>query len=518
MSEKGKSQALKKKPDIMERILNAVETFGNKLPDPVTLFMFLCIIVLILSWIFSNMGVSVVHPLTKETVPAVNLLTKEGLQTIVKNIVNNFQGFPPLGLVLVVMIGAGVAEKSGLMESAMKNSVAKVSPRLVTMVILFMGMLANAAGDAGFVVLPPLAATVFLATGRHPLVGMFAAFAGVAGGFCANLIVNMSDVLAASFTIPAAQLVDASYQGTPAMNYYFIITSTVLLVGMGLFVTEKIVEPRFKKYSGSTETAEKVELNDKERKALKWSGISAVILIGIVIALSVGEGAFFKDPETNSVLPYKSPLMQGIVPLITVLFLVPGYIYGKITGSIKNDKEAIAMMGKSMSDMGPYIVLAFAASQFLYFFNSSNLGIIISVKGANFLKDIGATGPGLLIGFILISSLINIFVGSASAKWAIMAPIFVPMFMILEYDPALTQVAYRIGDSITNPISPFFPYFPILLAFAKRYDKDAGLGTMIANMIPYSVAFFIFWSVLLLIFIIFDLPLGPGAGIHYVLP
>ena len=509
-----------KKSGRIDRILDRIEKAGNALPDPVTLFFMISVLVLLISWIASRAGVSVIHPSTQETVNVVNLLTREGLQKVFMNVVGNFQGYPPLGLVLVVMLGAGIAEKSGLIAAAMRHSIKKIPSNMVSAAIVLTGIIANAFGDAGFIVLPPLAALVFLMIGRHPLVGMFAAYAGVAGGFAANFMVNMSDVLAASFTIPAAQVIDPSYQGTPAMNLYFIIVSVPLLVAVGTFVTEKVIAPRFQTYVPSEEMAQEMESeeNDKEAKGLKWAGISFLAMLVAIVALSIGENAFMADPATGSILAYASPLMQGIVPLITIIFFVPGIVYGKITGSIKNDKEAAKMMGDSMRDMGPYIVLAFVASQFLAYFNWSNLGIVLSVKGAETLKAAGLTGIGLIIGFIGISSLINIFVGSASAKWAIMAPIFVPMFMLLEFDPALSQMAYRIGDSITNPLTPLLPYFPILLAFARKYDKNVGMGTMISNMLPYSIAFVIMWTILLIIFMVFNLPLGPGGGIYYMIP
>jgi aminobenzoyl-glutamate transport protein len=355
--------------------------------------------------------------------------------------------------------------------------------------------------------------------GRHPLVGMYAAYAGVAGGFAANVMVNMSDVLAASFTIPAAQVIDPNYQGTPAMNLYFIMASVVFLVIAGAWVTEKIIAPRFEKYEPDEELKEEIEAtSENEIKGLKWAGIVFGLMLLLVVALSIGENAFMKDSSTGSILAYQAPLMQGIIPLITIIFFVPGVVYGKITGSIKNDKDVAKMMGESMKEMGPYIVLAFVASQFLAYFTWSNIGIVLSVKGAETLKAAGLTGIGLILGFIVISSLINIFVGSASAKWAIMAPIFVPMFMLLEFDPALTQMAYRIGDSITNPLTPLLPYFPILLGFAKKYDKNVGMGTMISNMLPYSVTFGIMWTIILIVFILLNLPLGPGGGIYYMIP
>ena len=507
------------KTSFFNKVLNLIESAGNKLPDPVTLFLIFCVFVIIISDIVANAGVSVVHPSTKKVVTAVSLLTKENLQKILGQVVGNFQGFPPLGLVLVVMLGVGVAEKSGLMETAMKHFVTQVPSNLVTMMVMLAGICANAAGDAGFIVLPPLAAVVFLSIGRHPLAGIFVAYAGVAAGFAANFMVNMSDILAAGFTIPAAQVIDPKYVSSPAMNYYFICVSTLILAITGALVNAKIVEPRLGVYSGiAAAGSNQIEkLSDKQEKGLKWAGISLVLYIAVIAALSVGTNAFMADPQTKSILAWKAPLMQGIVPLITGMFLIPGLIYGCITNSIKSDKDVVSMMGQSMSTMGGYIVLAFMAAQFLAYFNWSNMGIIISVKGAEFLKDAGFTGIGLIIGFIFISSVINLFVGSASAKWAIMAPVFVPMFLLIGYDPALTQMAYRIGDSITNPVSPLFPYFPIIIAFAKQYEPKCGMGTIIANMMPFSVSFAIVWTILLILFIMFNLPLGPDGGIYYQL-
>lgn len=499
----------------LEKILDKVEKVGNKMPDPVSIFGILCVIIMAISWLASR--VSVPNPSNNETVAIVNLISKDGFRKILMECVTKFQQFPPLGMVLVVMLGAGVAEKSGLMTAAMKTSIVKVPKSLVTGTIILVCILADAAGDAGFILLPPLAATIFLSIGRHPLIGMFAAYAGVAGGFSSNLMVNMTDVLMASFTIPAAQMIDPSYRGTPAMNIYFMIASTMILVGCGVFVTEKVIAPRFEKYEGHSYGEENNEIGEKEKKALKWSGISVLIMILIVVLLSIGKNSFMADPETGSLLAWESPLMQGLIPIITLMFLVPGIIYGKITGKIKNDKDAVAMMSDSMKDMGSYIVIAFAASLFIALFNWSNIGIVMSVKGASILKNSGFTGIGIIIGFIFLEGFINIFVGSASAKWAIMAPIFVPMLLLLGYNPAVTQMAFRIGDSITNPISPLFPFFPMLITFVRKYDKEAGIGTIVSNMIPYSIVFAIVWALLLVIFIMFNIPLGPGGAIRYIM-
>lgn len=500
-----------------EKVLLGIEKAGNKLPDPVTLFLIFSGLVIILSGIVANAGVSVIHPSTGKTITAVNLMTVEGMQKLLTSIVSNFQGFPPLGLVLVVMLGVGVAEKSGLMEVAMKHSVTKVPISLVTAMIIFAGICANAAGDAGFIVLPPLAAVLYLAIGRNPLAGLFVAYASVAAGFSANILITMLDVLIASFTIPAAQVVDPQYQGTPAMNIYFIVVSTFILMFVGVYVNNKVIEPRLGKYHSSDVAHDVQEVSELQVKGLKWAVISVVLYLLVIVALCVGPKPFFADAASGSLLHWKAPLMMGIVPLIALMFLIPGIVYGLVTGSIKSDKDIVKMMGKSLSEMGPYIVLAFVAAQFLAYFNWSNMGLIIAVKGAEFLKNIGFTGYGLMLGFIVICSIINMFVGSASAKWAIMAPVFVPMFMLIGYDPSVTQMAFRIGDSITNPISPLFPYFPIIIAFARQYDEKIGMGTIIANMVPFSVAFGMVWTVLLVIFMLFNIPLGPECSIHYMI-
>ncbi len=505
----------KRKKGVGQSILDGIENIGNRLWDPVSMFLVLCIILLFVSFILSQRGTFAIHPGTGERIEAINLLTKESLQMIVGSITGNFQGFPPLGLVLIVMMGAGLADKTGLMTATIKESVMKAPDNLVTAIIIFLGINAVAVGDAGFVVLPPLAAAVYLGLGRHPLAGLYTAFASVAGGFAASLMVQMGDVIAASFTIPAAQMLDPNYTSTAAMNYYFMIVSTFLILPVAIMVNNKIIEPRLGEYKGKIEdNGINSELSAIEKKALKRSGLWAMGLIIIIVALSTGNGAFMKDPETNSIFTNKAPLMTGIVPIVTILFLIPGIIYGVTVGNIKNDRDAIRMMGESVGEMGGYIVLAFGASQFLTLFSKSNIGALISIKGAEFLQDIGFTGIGALISFIIVTCIVNIFMGSAGAKWGIMAPVFVPMFMLLGYSPALTQACYRIGDSITNPLSPLFSYFPILLGFVKRYDEEAGIGTIISNMIPYSIFFAIAWILLLIVFVVFDLPLGPGGGIY----
>lgn len=505
------------KVSFLEKSLNSIERVGNKLPDPVSIFVILSVVIMIGSAIGASMGLSAIHPSTNEAINVVNLLEKANLKVFLGSIVSNFQGFAPLGLVLVTMLGAGVTEKTGLIEAAMKQSVSKVPKQLLSVTIIFTGIVANAAADAGFIVLPPLAALVFMGVGRHPLIGMFAAYAGVAAGFSANIMVSMIDALLVGFTGPAAQLIKPDYVANPAMNMYFLFISAIILSIVGAYITEKFVAPRFGEYKGEgidNTSKSKNELTKIEKKGLRNAGVTVAILAIILILLSIGENAFLLDDENGKLLTANSGLIKGIVPIITLLFLIPGIVYGITVGNIKNDKDLVSLMGSSMSDMGPYIVLAFFAGQFLYLFGASNIGVVLSIKGAQALQTAGMTGVELIVSFVILSAFINLFMGSASAKWAIMAPVFVPMFLALGYDPALTQMAYRIGDSITNPLSPIFSYFPVLLAFAKKYDKKLGIGTIISNMLPYSVAFAIVWIIMLVVFIQFNIPLGPGGGIY----
>ncbi|WP_323958400.1 AbgT family transporter [Brevibacillus composti] len=497
------------KKTMMNRMLDVVERVGNKLPDPVTLFVIFAVVVIIASHFASLAGVEVIHPSTKEPVKAVSLLTAQGLQDIMTKMVKNFAEFPPLGLVLVTMIGVGLAEGVGLISALLKKVVLGAPKSMITVSIVVAGILANMAGDAGFIVLPPIAALVFMSVGRHPIAGMVAAYAAVAGGFSANLIVNMLDALLAGFTEKAAQIVDPNFVANPAMNWYFLAASCFLIVPLAVWITDKIVEPRLPEYTGPKLKMDK--LSDTENRGLKWAGIAALAFTALIAITIVPSDGPLRG-ENGAVII--SPFMNSLVPIIMGLFLLPAIAYGIVTKGIRSDKDVADGMGKAMSAMGMYIVLAFFAAQFIAYFNWSNLGVIMAISGAEFLKGIGLTGLPLLIGFIIISAGLNLFIGSASAKWAILGPVFVPMFMLLGYDPAFTQLAYRIGDSITNPITPMFAYFAILLALAKTYDKNLGLGSLIAVMLPYTLIFGVAWILFFVAWFFLGLPLGPGAGIY----
>lgn len=500
-------------------ILGTVEKIGNVLPHPTTLFVILCAIIMVVSHIAYKLGVSVTYEgidvasgeLKELTVSTVSLLTPEGIRYMFTSAIKNFTGFAPLGTVLVALIGVGVAEGSGLISALLKKLVISTPKKFVTLVVVFAGVMSSIASDAGYVVLIPLGAVIFKSFGRHPLAGIAAAFAGVSGGFSANLLPGPTDALLGGITTEAAKLSNATYEVGMTGNWYFIIASTFLITILGTIVTEKIVEPRLGQYEGNDNQEEVMEITKEQKRGLLFAGIAFLItLVGILLLVAPYNGVL-RNPETHEIL--KSPFMDSIVVIIAILFLIPGIAYGIGERTIKDDKQVINLMGKSMSAMGSYIVLVFFASQFVAYFGYSKLGTVIAVKGANFLEATGIKGIPLLLAFIAVAAFINLFMGSASAKWAIMAPIFVPMLMGIGYSPELTQMAYRIGDSATNIISPLMSYFALIVAFSEKYDKDSGIGTLMSTMVPYSIVFLIGWSILLMVWFIFKLPLGVGVGI-----
>jgi aminobenzoyl-glutamate transport protein len=504
------------KRSTLYRFLDLVEWVGNKLPHPATLFIMFALAVIVLSAIVEAIGYTANHPTTGVEIVPISLLNGDGLRRIITTLVTNFTGFVPLGTVLVAMLGVGVAEGSGLLSAGVRAMVLSAPKKLVTMVIVFAGILSNAASEAGYVILIPLAGIIFQAFGRHPLAGMAAAFAGVSGGYSANLVLGTVDPLLSGITEEMAKIVDVNYKVNPAANYYFMFASTFLLTFLGTWVTEKIVEPRLGKYDGEEGGTAIETLKPVEKRGLKLAGVTALLFAILLIIAVVPEGAVLRDPATGDIL--HSPFLSGIVAIIFAMFLLPGLAYGIATKSLRNDTAVINSMGKAMSGLGVYIVLVFCAAQFVAYFSWTNLGIITAIKGAEFLKSIGLTGIPLIISFVFVAAALNIFMGSASAKWAIMAPIFVPMFMLLGYTPELTQAAYRIGDSTTNVITPMMSYFALIVAFAQKYNKDSGIGTIIAMMLPYTVIFLVCWSIFLVAWLLLELPVGPGAGLYLTVP
>ena len=495
--------------------LKSVEKIGNKMPHPAIIFLFLSIFVVIISHFAAKAGLSVTYFDAKAgeevTKKAISLLNLEGLRYIFNSATDNFMNFAPIGTVLVAMLGVGVAENSGLFDATLKNLLSDVSPTILTVAVIFAGIMSNIASDAGYVVVVPLGAMIFAAAGRNPLAGIAAAFAGVSGGFSANLLLGTTDPLLTNITNEALKAVGMDLRISATCNFYFLFVSTFLITIVGTLVTTKIVEKNLGKYKGSYK-ANHEPLTDLEKKGLKNALISLIIFVIIMALLMFPKNAPLKSlDEKTGLINLDEFLAYGLIPAMMLLFLIPGLVYGKTVGSIKTSHDLIDAMSKSMAGMGGFLVLAFFASQFVEYFSKSNLALILAKNGAEFLKSIHLSGLPLLLMFILLTAFLNLFMGSASAKWAIMAPIFVPMMAELGLSPALTQVAYRIGDSSTNIITPLMSYFAMIVVFMQKYDKDAGLGTLTSMMLPYSFAFLISWSGLMVIWYLLGLPLGPGA-------
>ena len=513
-----------KKVSLYNRWLNGIEAVGNKLPHPVALFAILAGAIVVISAVCAAFGVSATGELVVDgqlqetTIQAVSLLTKDGLAYMFTHAVSNFTTYAPLGMVLVAMLGVGVAEQSGLINSLLKSAVKVTPAKLITPMVVFLGVMSNIASDAGYVILIPLGAMIFRAYGRHPMAGLAAAFAGVSGGFSANLLIGTLDPMLAGISQSAAEILDPSYKVAVMGNFFFLFVSTFLITILGTFVTDKIVEPRLGKYTNDEEGEEDsslLHLSAKEKKGLLYAGIVALIFVALVVIACLPKDSFFKN-EAGQIIG-NTPFVDSIVVLIALLFMLPGIAYGKVVGTFSKKGSACDAMSKSMSTMGSFLALAFVSAQFINYFSYTKLGTIIALAGASFFEKINIGLIPLMIIFVLFAAFMNLFMGSASAKWSILAPVFVPMFMKLGYTPELCQLAYRIGDSSTNIITPLMTYFAVIITFAQRYDKKASIGTITATMIPYSVVFLLGWTLLLVVWLLLGLPIGPGIGIEYIM-
>ncbi|MBX2991519.1 MAG: AbgT family transporter [Bacteroidetes bacterium] len=500
------------KKNILNRVLGLIERVGNALPHPATLFAIFAGLVVVVSGIASMFDLAVVHPGTGETVHPVNLLSADGLHRIVTKMVTNFTGFAPLGTVLVAMLGIGIAESSGLIGTVLRLLVISAPRKLLTFVLVFSGVLSNTASEVGYVLLVPLGAIIFLAVGRHPIAGMAAAFAGVSGGYSANLLLGTIDPLLAGLSQEAASIIMPGYKVNAAANYYFMFVSTFFIATAGTWVTERIVIPRLGEYKGDAKPQALTSLTKEEKRGLRYAIVGASLFAAFLLGGVIPETGYLRNPKTWEIL--HSPFMDGIVAFIFLGAAIGGIAYGIGARTYKSDSDVMKGMGKAMEAMGVYIVLVFFASQFVAFFRETNLGLIVAIEGAAFLKNSGLGDIPLLLAFILLSATINLFIGSASAKWAVMAPVFIPMLMLLGYSPELVQGAYRVGDSVTNIISPMMSYFALIVAFVEKYEKNSGIGTVISTMLPYSVVFLIIWSILFIGWILLDLPLGPDARLY----
>lgn len=626
------------KPKLVDRMLNWVERVGNKLPDPALLFVFAMLITWVVSWLMDGHAFTLTTAAGPKESTVVSQLSGGALAQFMKDMVKTFTGFHPLGVVLVALLGVGVAERAGFINAGLKWMLSFTPKALLTPMLVLVAIVSHTAADAGYVLVIPLGGVIFYAAGRHPLAGIVAAFAGVSGGFSANFVVSGIDPLLSGLTQTGTDIVDKAHAVNPLCNYYFTATSSLLIIGISWFLTDKIIEPRLTastEIDGDPEEMPKLEpMTAEERKGLLAGVVTMVVglLILLVVSLpddsamrpgdtlvvEMNDGTIYEgtelempreirvlsdlrnwkpatpvaddDPrkeEKEAPLPkdsivvipgtdgptvkttvatpvilrpgftgtetrdeillytdarekkpaainraqikstalkpgslasFSSPLMGSIVPLIFLLFLFPGMVHGYVSGTFKNHRDVIKGMSKSMETMGYYLVMAFFASLFIYAFNESNLGALLAVTGADFLKSSGFPAAINIIGIVILCAFVNLIVGSASAKWAMLAPIFVPMLMQLGYSPEFTQAAYRVGDSSTNIITPLMPYFPLVVAFCQRYVKGTGIGTVTSLMLPYSLSFLILWTAYLLLWWGLGIPLGVGGGYEYALP
>ncbi len=503
---------------LFDRFLDVIEKVGNKLPDPAVLFL----LALLATWVASMVlaGAEVKVPKAGgefDVMKVESQLAGKALVTMLTKVVTEFVTFPPLGVVLVAMLGLGVADKSGFIGAALRMLLGFTPRFLLTPMTIAVGLLSLVAVDAGYVLVIPLGGVIFYAAGRHPIAGISAAFAAISGGFCANYVPTALDTILAGLTETGARIVDAKYSVNPLCNYYFTIASSVLVVGLGWFLTDKIVEPRLKRLSIDGDPAEMPkmqELSELERKGLLLGALSMVACLALLAIACLPADSPFRGAK-GGLSERGAPLMASIVPLILILFLVPGVVYGYAAKVFKTHRDVVQAMAKSMNTMGYYMVMAFCAAMFIYAFNTSNLGRLIAVSGATALAQLGLPSGVTVVGMIAVCTGVNLVMGSSSAKWTLLAPIFVPMLMQLGISPELTQAAYRIGDSTTNIITPLMPYFPLIVTFTQKYHRGTGIGTLISVMLPYSLTFLVVWTIFLLSYWGLGLPLGLGASYTY---
>jgi aminobenzoyl-glutamate transport protein len=531
LSLKGGKKVPEKKDELggwFGKFINWVEVVGNKLPHPFTLFVILAVITLLLSWVLASAGVQVTYlkPPTKAgeapqqvTVAVKNLLAFEPMRRFMADFVKNFVSFPPLGLILTMMLGIALLDQTGFMSAVMRKTILGAPPALVTMALAFVGVNSNLASDAGSIFTAAIGGSLFAALGRNPLVGVVTGYAAGWSGFTANLMIAGTDALLSGISTPVAKAMGITAPTHPMINWFFMIVAAFTLTFTTTYVTERFTAKRL----GDTRAQARLDenllkehaLKPEEERGLRWALGGFLLFVAIMLVLSLPPGAFFRNPE-GGFLP-KSPFTDSIMAILFFFFLFVGVAYGIGAGTIRSEKDVPRYMAKGIEGIVGFIVVALPAALFIYLFNSSNITTVLAVKGAELLKAMNLGGIPLALMFVLLVAFINLFIVSGSSKWIILAPIFLPMFSVVNFSPALTQVAYRIGDTSTNIISPLSPYIPVILGLLTQFNpekKEVGIGTYISLMLPYSIAYLIVLSVQLVIWMLLKLPLGPGAGIY----
>ena len=504
----------------LDRFLDFIEKAGNKLPDPAILFLFLMLITWVLSALLSPIDFGAIDPRSGGELRIQNLLTGSQFAAFLANMTGIFINFPPLGVVLLAMLGVGVAEHSGFINAGLKFLLGVTPKMLLTPILVLVAIVSHTAADAGYVLVIPLGGVIFYAAGRHPLAGIAAAFAGVSGGFSANFIPSGIDPLIQSFTQSAAQILDAEITLNPLNNIYFTGLSSLIVISVVWYLTDRVVEPRLNRNVEVDENMDDIPkmeiLNSKEKKAFWLAFATMMSCFALLFIWVFPQDSALRD-SVGEITSKDAPLMKSIVPLIFILFWIPGLVYGFASGTYKTMKDMVLSMSKSMGSMSYYIVMAFFCALFIDAFGKSNIGALTALKGANFLRALDLPAQITIVGIVLLTAFVNLLVGSASAKWALISPIFVPMLMQLGISPDLTQAAYRVGDSVSNIITPLLPYFPLIVVFCQRYVKSTGIGTLVSMMIPYSLVLLIVWTLFLLLYWTLGIPLGLQSTYEYIM-
>ena len=499
---------------ILSRFVGWIERVGNKLPHIFWIFLFFWLLVIALSGVLA--GVSAVAPGSNEKIEIISLLNRKGLDWILSNMVGNFTKFPPLGLVLVMMMAAGFAERAGFIPAIMKT-LTTVPDKLMIPAIFIIGMCSNLASDAGTVIIPPLTAALFYARKKDPIFGLILGYVAAASGFTANLFIAGTDVLLAGITSTSARIADPSYSVYPTANYFFMIASVFVVTIVGTVFTIKFAMPRLARWDPEYEHAQVpheylTPLTERELSSMKKAGLAAFGFFLLMFLLTLIPGGPLRDPVKNTIVP--SIFLRGMIPILFVFFIIAGWVYGKNVGTVKKPTDMINYMVESMKTMASYIVVMLPIANFTYTFTHTNMASILAIKLAHILEVANFTGVGLFVSIVIISTFVNLFLSSGSTKWAFLAPVIVPMMYYLGYTPEWTQLLYRIGDSSTNSFTPLFTYFPIILGFASVYKKDVGVGTVISRTFIYSLLFLVTWTAMILVWFYLGLPLGPGAPIR----
>ena len=539
MSEKKVPQA---RPRLGARALDAVERAGNRLPEPFLLFLLLFLAVGAASALMAALGTTVDLP-DGGTEPIRSLFSAEGLAWFTSTLVDNFIGFPPLGVVLTVLLGVGVAQRSGLLTALVRRAFGRAPRWMLPYVVGLIGVSANIMSDASMILVPSLAALVFAAAGRHPVAGLLGGFAASTAGFSVGPFITGTDALLSGITTAAAEPVAAQTAPVTVVSNYFIsLSCAVLLAGVAGLLIDKVLEPALERRgvsrtpvaaaagapgaaapaggsggtggSGGEGEEERAdlrmdpELSPVERWGLRWAGVALLVLAAAVLAVVLPPNAPLRG-EGGAFLP-ESPLLDSVVFLVFLALAVPGVVYGAVTREITGGGDVARMMAAAVRDMAGFIVVAFVLAQFLALFNWSRVSDWVAVSGAETLEGWNFTGYGALVAFVVLACVINVFVISGSAQWAVFAAVFVPLFALLGYEPGFVQALFRVGDSSTNAISPLNPYMVVVLGLLRAYEPRAGLGTVIARCLPFSLTFLVLWTAVLSLFYFTGTPVGPG--------